>query len=63
MSGVSTQGAVMRHLVLFILAADKALRIREELRVTKFDVHGLYYDGKLLKCARMAGRLGFLHWE
>jgi len=53
----------MQHLVIFILAADKAMRVRSELGVTKFDCHGLYYDGMLLKYARMAGKLGMLSWE
>lgn len=58
------QGRVqMLFLILFILAADKAIRLQSELELTKLDCHGLYYDGKLLKCARMAGVLGLLDWE
>lgn len=53
----------MQHLILFILSADKAIRIRDELKVSKHDCHGLYFDGKLLKCARMAGSLGYLSWD
>lgn len=53
----------MSYLILFILAADKAIRLEAELELTKLDCHGLYFDGKLLKCARMAGALGFLSWE
>jgi hypothetical protein len=52
----------MVFLILFILAADKAIRLQSELELTKLDCHGLYYDGKLLKCARMAGVLGLLDW-
>lgn len=53
----------MRHLVLFVLSCEKAARLRLELSLTKLDCHGLYYDGKLLKCARMAYALGLLDWE
>lgn len=53
----------MQYLILFILAAEKALRLQSELGLTKLDCHGLYYDGKLLKCARMAKQCSMLDWE
>lgn len=53
----------MQHLILFILSAEKALRLVVELELTKLDCHGLYYDGKLLKCARMARAQGWMDWE
>jgi hypothetical protein len=52
----------MQYLILFVLAADKAVRLQSELGLTKLDCHGLYFDSKLLKCARMAGALGLLNW-
>ena len=48
---------------MFILSAEKAVRLVEELELTKLDCHGLYYDGKLLKCVRMARQLKLLDWE
>jgi hypothetical protein len=53
----------MSHLVLFIISAEKALRLQAELSLTKLDCHGLYFDAKLVKCARMARALGLLSWE
>ena len=53
----------MWYLILFVLSADKALRLQTELGLTKLDCHGLYFDGKLLKCARMARSLGLSRWD
>lgn len=53
----------MQYLILFVLSVDKVVRLKSELRLTKLDAHGLYFDAKLLKCARMAGALGMLNWE
>jgi hypothetical protein len=50
-------------MIVFVLAAEKAMRLKVELELTKLDCHGLYYDGKVLKCVRMAGRLGWLEWD
>jgi hypothetical protein len=50
-------------LIVFALAAEKATRLVAELELTKLDCHGLYYDGKLLKCVRMAKACEWLDWE
>jgi hypothetical protein len=53
----------MRHLIIFILSTEKAMQLGVELKLTKLDCHGLYFDANLLKCARIAGALGFLNWS
>ncbi|HET6958220.1 MAG TPA: hypothetical protein VFI56_16605 [Vicinamibacterales bacterium] len=53
----------MQYLVVFILSAEKALRLKTELGLTKLDCHGLYFDGKLLKCVRMAAAAGLMNWD